>query len=128
MESPIIAKLPRGHRMERRFGVVFDSVPEFSDDLTRVEGVLTREAVILNQLGIYFWGQMAMWRHREMSAIADELQVPVGRMIDEGWTEQAKNLCSNVAPRQSATLPASPLRTTSVLVVALLGVSVGWRS
>lgn len=120
MESPIIAKLPRGHRMERRFGVVFDSVPEFSDDLTRVEGVLTREAVILNQLGIYFWGQMAMWRHREMSAIADELQVPVGRMIDEGWTEQAKNLCSTVAPRQSATLPASPLRTTSLLVVALI--------
>jgi len=120
MESPIIATLPRGHRMDRRFGVVFDIAPEFSDDLTRVDGVRTREAVLLNQLGIYFWGQMALWRHREMSAIADELQIPVGRMIDEAWTEQAKALCSVVAPRQSSTLPASGLRTTSLLIVALL--------
>ena len=120
MESPIIATLPRGHRMDRRFGVVFDIAPEFSDDLTRVDGVRTREAVILNQLGIYFWGQMALWRHREMSAIADELQIPVGRMIDDCWIERAKNLCSVVAPRQSSTLPASPLRTMSLLIVALL--------
>ena len=120
MESPIIATLPRGHRMDRRFGVVFDMAPEFSDDLTRVDGVRTREAVFLNQLGIYFWGQMALWRHREMSAIADELQIPVGRIIDEFWTEQAKALCSVVAPRQSSSLPASALRTTTLLIVALL--------
>ena len=120
MESPIIATLPRGHRMDRRFGVVFDIAPEFSDDLTRVDGVRTREAVILNQLGIYFWGQMALWRHREMSAIAEELQIPVGRMIDESWAEQAKNLCAVVAPRQSSALPASALRTMSLLIVAML--------
>lgn len=120
MESPIIATLPRGHRMERRFGVVFDIAPELSDDLTRIDGVRTREAVVLNQLGIYFWGQIALWRHREMSAIAEELQIPVGRIIDEGWTELAKNLCSAVAPRQSSTLPASALRTISLLIVALL--------
>jgi len=120
MESPIIATLPRGHRMDRRFGVVFDIAPEFSDDLTRVDGVRTREAVILNQLGIYFLGQIALWRHREMSAIAEELQIPVGRMIDEGWTGQAKSLCCVVAPRPSSTLPASVLRTTSLLMCALL--------
>ena len=120
MESPIIATLPRGHRMDRRFGVVFDIAPELSDDLTRIDGVRTREAVVLNQLGIYFWGQIALWRHREMSAIAEELQIPVGRIIDESWTELAKNLCSVVAPRQSSTLPASALRTVSLLIVALL--------
>lgn len=120
MESPIIATLPRGHRMDRRFGVVFDIAPELSDDLTRVDGVRTREAVILNQLGIYFWGQVALWRHREMSAIADELQISVGRMIDESWTEQAKNLCSVAAHRRSSTLPAPPLRTISLLLVALV--------
>ena len=103
MESPIIATLPRGHRMDRRFGVVFDIAPELSDDLTRIDGVRTREAVVLNQLGIYFWGQIALWRHREMSAIAEELQIPVGRIIDESWTELAKNLCSVAAPRQSST-------------------------
>ena len=120
MESPIIAKLPRGHRMDRRFGVVFDTAPEVSDDLTRVDGIRTREVVALNQLGIYFWGQIALWRHREMSSIAEELQMPVGRIIDEGWTEQAKTLCCVVAPRQSATLPASALRTLSLLICALL--------
>ena len=55
-----------------------------------------------------------------MSAIAEELQMPVGRMIDEGWTGQAKNLCCVVAPRPSSTLPASVLRTTSLLICALL--------
>ena len=120
MESPIIATLPRGHHMDRRFGVVFDIGPEFSDDLTRIDGVRTREAVLLNQLGIYFWGQIALWRHREMSAIAEELQIGVGRIIDEDWTEQAKSLCRIAAPRQSFTLPASALRTTTLLICALL--------
>ena len=120
MESPIIATLPRGHRMDRRFGVVFDIGPEFSDDLTRVDGVRTREAVLLNQLGVYFWGQIALWRHREMSAIAEELQIPVGRIIDEDWTEQAKNLCRIATPRQSSSLPASALRTTALLICATL--------
>jgi len=120
MESPIIAKLPRGHHMERRFGVVYRSAPEFSDDLTEVDGVRTREAVMLNQLGIYFWGQIALWRHREIAAIAEELQIPVGRIIDERWTEQAKDLCRIETPRQSSTLPASVFRTISLLICALL--------
>ena len=120
MESPIIAKLPRGHHMDRRFGVVYGSAPEFSDDLTEVDGVRTREAVMLNQSGIYFWGQIALWRHREIAAIAEELQIPVGRIIDERWTEQAKDLCRIETPRQSSTLPASVFRTISMLVCALL--------
>jgi multidrug resistance efflux pump len=120
MESPIIAKLPRGHHMDRRFGVVYGSAPETSDDLTQVDGVRTREVVMLNQLGIYFWGQIALWRHREIVAIAEELQIPVGRIIDENWTEQAKDLCRIETPRQSSTLPASVFRTISLLVCALL--------
>lgn len=120
MESPIIAKLPRGHHMDRRLGVVYASAPESSDDLTEVGGVRTREAVMLNQLGIYFWGQIALWRHREIAAIAEELQIPIGRIIDESWTEQAKDLCRIETPRQSSTLPASVFRTITLLVCALL--------
>ena len=120
MESPIIAKLPRGHHMDRRFGIVYANAPEISDDLTQVDGVRTREAVMLNQSGIYFWGQIALWRHREMAAIVEELQIPIGRIIDEGWTEQAKVLCRVETPRQSSTLPASVFRTISLLVCALL--------
>jgi multidrug resistance efflux pump len=120
MESPIIATLPRGHRMDRRFGVVFDVAPEHSDDLTQISSIRTREAVLLNQLGICFWGQIALWRHREISEIAEEIQIPVARIVDEGWIEQAKSLCRLEAPRQSATLPASALRTVSLLVGAVL--------
>lgn len=120
MESPIISKLPRGHHMDRRFGVVYNEAPEVSDDLTQVDGIRTREVVQLNQLGIYFWGQIALWRHREIAAIAEELQVPIGRIIDESWTEQARDLCRIETPRQSSTLPASVFRTISLLVCALL--------
>jgi multidrug resistance efflux pump len=55
-----------------------------------------------------------------MSSIAEELQISVGRIIDEGWTEKARALCCVAAPRQSATLPASALRTLSLLICALL--------
>lgn len=106
--------------MDRQFGVVFDCAPEISDDLTQVNGIRTREAVMLNQLGIYFWGQIALWRHREISALAEDLQIPVARIVDEAWAEQAKSLCRLSAPRQTSTLPASALRTVSLLVGALL--------
>ena len=120
MESPIIATMPRGHRMDRSFGVVYDSVPEYADDLTQVNSIRTREAVSLNQLGIYFLGQIALWRHREMSAIAEELQIPMARIIDEAWTEQARNLCRLTTSRPTSSLPASALRTVSLLACALL--------
>jgi len=120
MESPIIAKLPRGHRMDRQFGVVFDTAPEIAEDLTQIDGIRTREAVLLNKLGIYFWGQIALWRHRELVLIADELQLPVGRIIDEGWTEQARTLCYATVAPQSPTLPASAKRTATLLICALL--------
>lgn len=120
MESPIIAKLPRGHHMDRRFGVVYEIAPEFSDDLTQIEGVRTREVVILNQLGIYFWGQIALWRHREIIAISEEIQIPVARIVDECWLEQARDLCRTEVPRQSSSLPASALRTVSLVICAML--------
>ena len=53
MESPIIATLPRGHHMDRQFGVVYNRAPAYADDLTQIDGVRTREAVLLNQMGIY---------------------------------------------------------------------------
>lgn len=120
MESPIIAKLPRGHRMDRQFGVVFDTAPESSDDLTRIEGIRTREAVLLNQMGIYFWGQIALWRPSELAAIAEELQLPVNQIMEENWPEHARTLCSTSSTDTESTLPASVLRTVSLLACALL--------
>lgn len=120
MESPIIALLPRGHRMDRQFGVVYDQAPNACDDLTEIEGVRTREAVLLNQLGVYFFGQVALWRHREITGFSSELQIPVSRIVDEGWVEQARGLCRAPASQSRSELPASVFRTITLLVCALL--------
>ncbi|MFO0999509.1 MAG: hypothetical protein U0936_04175 [Planctomycetaceae bacterium] len=120
MESPIIAKLPRGHRMDRQFGIVYDAAPAEADDLTQIDGIRTREAVLLNQRGIYLFGQIALWRHREIVEIAGELQIPVARIVDEGWMEQARSLSHPVPSGSAYDLPASAFRTISLLVCALL--------
>lgn len=120
MESPIIANLPRGYRMDRQFGVVYDTPITPSSDLTRIDGIRTREAVLLNQLGVYYFGQLALWRHREMQAIAGELQIPLARIVDEAWTEQARTLCAAPPVEPVADLPSTILRTVSLLACALL--------
>ena len=119
MESPIVATLPRGHRMDRQFGVIFDQLPTHTDDLTRIEGIRTREAVLLNQLGVYCFAQVALWRHREMNNFASELQVPLARLIDEAWVSQARALCQPVAP-PSLVRPSSVFRTLTILTCALM--------
>jgi len=119
MESPIIAKLPRGHRMDRKFGVVYESAPAHADDLTHIDGIRTREAVLLNQRGIYLFGQIALWRHREIVEIAGDMQVPVSRIVDEAWVDQARSL-SHPEPVRPSDLPASILRTVTLLACALL--------
>lgn len=120
MESPIIAQLPRGHRMDRQFGVVYDITPERSDDLTLIDGIRTREVVMLNQLGIYLFGQIALWRQREVVAIAAELQVPESRIISEGWMDQAYAFCRRERRPLKADLPASVSRTVTLLVCGLM--------
>jgi|GEM_PF-374835 len=120
MESPIIAKLPRGHRMHRKFGVVYENAPAHADDLTQIAGIRTREAVLLNQQGIYLFGQIALWRHREMIEIAGELQMPVSRIVDEAWVDQARSLSHPELAASQTDLPASILRTVTLLACALL--------
>ena len=44
--------------MDRQFGIVYDVAPSQADDLTLIDGIRTREAVLLNQRGIYLFGQM----------------------------------------------------------------------
>ena len=65
--------LPHGYRMDRRLGVVYDHPPAGADDLTLIRGIDTREAVILNRLGVYFLAQVGLWEHQEACAFADEI-------------------------------------------------------
>ena len=116
-------QLPNGYRMDRRLGPVFDQPPAAADDLTLIRGIDTREAVILNRLGVYFLSQIALWKSQEACFVADELGMQASALADEQWVEQARVLCrprpsgpKSVAPH----LPASFVRTMSLLTCALL--------
>jgi multidrug resistance efflux pump len=127
MDSPIIATLPAGHRMDRQFGVLFDHTPSYTDDLSQIEGIRAFEAALLNQQGVYCFGQIALWRHREMTGFASELQVPLARLIDEAWVPQARELCRQQMQPVRSGFPGTFFRTLTVIVCSLLaGVFAVW--
>ncbi len=119
--TPLRGRLPYGYHVDPEFGTVYDSVPSGADDLTRIRGIRTREAVALNSLGVYFIGQMALWRQQQICAFADELGMAPTQVVDERWVEQAQYL-SRPASVVAAThaMPASVIRTCSLLVCAVL--------
>lgn len=114
--------MPQGYRFDRDLGPVFDYSPSGSDDLTQICGIETREAVALNHLGIYFFAQIAAWRQREINVIAHELGISPRVIVSERWVEQAQEihqpLTLGPGPSETHTLPASWIRTLSLLVCA----------
>lgn len=121
MTTPMLSRLPRGYRNDRRLGLIYDQRPSSADDLTQIAGIETREAVILNRLGVYFIAQIALWRPFELTAFAQELQMSPERLADERWIEQARcGMQSSVVRPAASSLPASILRTAGVLACALL--------
>lgn len=122
--SNLFDQLPHGYRMDRRFGPVFDQAPAGADDLTLIRGIETREAVLLNRIGIYFLAQIALWEHRESSAFADELGMQASALAQEQWVQQAQVLCrpqpGNDTRNLSQHRPASLFRTTALICCALL--------
>ncbi len=119
--SPILASLPKGFRVDRNLGVVYDHAPSSADDLTIISGIESREAVSLNQLGVYFVAQISLWRHHEVAAYASELDLSVSQITDERWVEQARSLSLVVhREHEHTSLPASAIRTIGLLTCALL--------
>lgn len=121
LNSPVRSELPRGYRVHRHLGVVYDDVPPGAQDLTAIQGVNTRNAVALNRLGIYTWAQIALWSHHEVAAVAQELQLSPVQIMEQQWVEQARRL-GEPAPTLHFTdhLPASWLRTAGLLACAML--------
>jgi len=121
--SNLFDQLPHGYRIDVRFGTTYDRAPSGADDLTMICGVDTREAVILNRLGVYFLAQVALWQRREAAAFADELGMSLSTLLEEQWIEQAHRICrpQPVEPSSNSRhLPASVIRTVSLLGCALL--------
>lgn len=122
-ESELREQLSRGYRRDPAFGIVYNDVPSSSDDLTAVRGVDTREAVILNRLGVYQLAQIALWHHKAIVAFAGELGMAASTLVDEGWVEQSRKLCGQqqpVAAGSTRHLPASLISTLTLLVCAMM--------
>ncbi|MEZ6131393.1 MAG: HlyD family efflux transporter periplasmic adaptor subunit [Planctomycetaceae bacterium] len=123
--TDLFEQLSPGYRLDQKLGPVFDRPPAGADDLTEIRGVDTREAVILNRLGVYQWAQLALWTDREASRFADELGMSLSTLAEEAWIEQARTLCrptlkAAVTNRHPGILPASLIRTLSLLSCAML--------
>ena len=73
--------LPEGHRMDRQLGIVFDVTPPNPDDLTQINNIQSREQLLLNQNGVFFLSQIALWHSREMNAFAPILEITLARII-----------------------------------------------
>ena len=123
LASNLFDQLSHGYRMDHRFGPVYDHAPAAADDLTVIRGIDTREAVTLNQLGVYFLPQLALWEHSEICAFADELGMTASAVTAMQWIEQAQALCRPRSTEPSNNfrhLPASFVRTVTLLGCALL--------
>lgn len=116
--SNLFDQLPRGYHMDRRLGPVYEQAPAGADDLTLIRGVGTREAVILNRLGVYFFAQIALWEHRETCVFADEVGRPASGLSQEQWVEQAQVLCrpQRAEPLNLAGYRPAPLLKTMALI------------
>lgn len=114
--------LHHGYRIDRDFGAVYDRTPSTADDLTAIRGIDTREAVILNRLGVYYYPQIALWSRHEAAAFADELGMSTSTLLDEHWIQQAAALSrpQPEEPGAAAHLPASAIRTISLLACSLI--------
>lgn len=126
MESPIVSTLPAGYQMDRQYGLIYDRVPARTDDLTRISGLNQREASLLNNQGVFCFGQIALWRHREQVRFAEELQIPFSRIVDEGWVSQARELCRERRSALSGFAAGSFRTLTTLLCALLIGVLFVW--
>ena len=122
-ESHLRGHLSHGYRKDARFGYVFDRVPTAADDLTLIRGIDTREAVILNRLGVYYLSQIALWEHQQVVAFAGELGMGASVLIEEQWIEQAESHYLPVRPSNTAParhLPASLISTLTLVLCAMM--------
>lgn len=72
-------------------------VPEAGagDDLTRMKGVGPKVSAMLADLGITRFDQIAAWTADDIAAIDAKLGAFQGRIVRDGWTEQARFLATD---------------------------------
>ena len=58
------------------------------DDLTLIGGIGPKIQVLLNELGIWHYDQIAAWSPENVAWVDEHLNFN-GRIVREGWVEQA---------------------------------------
>ena len=65
-----------------------------ADDLTRIKGVGPKLQAMLRDLGVTRYEQVAAWTPADIAAIDPHLGAFQGRIVRDGWTEQARYLAA----------------------------------
>lgn len=66
-----------------------------ADDLKRIAGIGPKLEIVLNDLGIYHFDQIAAWSTGEVDWVDDYLKFK-GRIARDGWIAQARRLMESV--------------------------------
>jgi NADH-quinone oxidoreductase subunit E len=62
------------------------------DDLKRIKGIGPKLEELLYRLGYYHYHQLAGWTPEEIAWVDENLEDFRGRVVREGWVEQARVL------------------------------------
>ena len=128
MSSAVYNRRLSGYRVDPSLGEIYQDMPERADDLTEIRGIDTREAVVLNRMGVYFFDQIAGWKDRQVAAFASEMGMSESSLFEQRWVPQAQMLMNRasgeysvVSPmRPTSAPPASVARTLTLFVCALM--------
>ena len=75
------------------------------DDLKKISGVGPKLERLLNEIGVYYFWQVASWNTSEVQAVDDMLEVFKGRIERDRWVSQAKKL--KLDPKAAQEKPGS---------------------
>ncbi|MFM7403279.1 MAG: hypothetical protein ACKO1N_04110 [Erythrobacter sp.] len=71
-----------------------EAAPPAGDDLTRIKGLGSKISVLLGELGVTSYAQIAAWDAAEAERIDAQLGRFAGRITRDQWVEQAKLLAA----------------------------------
>ncbi len=87
-KKPATAKKPAAKKAPTKY---YKKAPAKVDDLKLISGVGPKLEATLNQIGIYQYAQVAVWKKADIKEVDDQLKFK-GRIERDDWMKQAKVL------------------------------------
>lgn len=76
-------------RDDEMYGLLYNSAPEKTDDLTKIHGVAAVLNKTLNEYGVYTFRQIALWTPKICDDFSEKIAFP-GRVERDDWIGQCK--------------------------------------